>query len=1200
VPDISGFYLQISELGICRRRNRRAIKQTEIKSKKNLDKQPKTRYVISIIHDWEDSVPTIFDNIAQSLLPTLKETLEDAYRADFCVGYFNLRGWRQLDARIEEWTGGAGAQCRLLVGMQRPPEANLRAAFSFRRDKNLIDNQRANQLKKEMAETFRRQLVIGAPTNADEAGLRRLAQQLKSRRVQVKLHLRHPLHAKLYLLFRKDQVAPIIGYLGSSNLTFSGLSGQGELNIDVVDKDAAGKLARWFEERWQDNFCIDISDELAEIIDESWAGERLIPPYHIYLKMAYHLSREARAGLTEFSIPHEFGDQLFEFQTAAVKIAARHLNQRGGVLIGDVVGLGKTIMATALAKIFEEDYFAETLIICPRNLVSMWEWYVAEYRLHAKVLSITMAQTKLPELRRYRLVLIDESHNLRNREGKRYRAIQEYIQQNDSRCILLSATPYNKSYLDLSSQLRLFLPEDADLGIRPEQLLREIGEVEFAVRHQANLRSLEAFEKSEFADDWRDLMSLFMVRRTRGFIRDNYTETDPANGRPYLRFADGSRAYFPTRRPRRVDFILNPDDPNDQYARLYADNVVDTINDLNLPRYGLGNYVHPQPAKPPSKAEQQLLDDLSRGGRRLMGFSRTNLFKRLESSGHAFLLSLERHILRNFIFIHALENGRPLPIGTQGVQMLDSRFEDADADAVDYQSDHLFDSDANETELKTPVPAAESPRTTAAFQAQAAAVYAAYAGPYRKRFRWVRADLLRTRALLRDLRADAENLRRILQEVGEWRPAQDAQLDALHQLLTETHPDEKVLIFSQFADTVDYLATQLAARGVTAVAGVTGGAADPTRLAWRFSPRSNNKQNDITSEEELRVLIATDVLSEGQNLQDAHIVVNFDLPWAIIRLIQRVGRVDRIGQQAEEILAYAFWPAEGIERIIRLRERLRSRLTQNQEVVGSDERFFEDDDPAASEETQPLRDLYHERIGVLDKEPEGEIDLVSHAYQIWKNATDANPALRRVVEQLPDQVYGSKRHDPSPQHGPAGALVYMQTPQGHSALAWVDEEGNSVTESQFAILEAAACTLETPALPRPAGHHARVATAVQQLLTENKFVGGQLGRPSGARHKTYARLDEYVRALQGQLWANHPHTKTLAKALQQIYQFPLRETAKEKLNRQLRSGVQDEQLAQLVVTLYEEDKLCLVQEDHTPGEPQIVCSLALRADTGEV
>ncbi len=258
----------------------------------------------------------------------------------------------------------------------------------------------------------------------------------------VKLFLRHPLHAKLYLLFRPDPINPTVGYLGSSNLTFAGLVQQGELNIDVLDGDACQKLAKWFEDRWNDRWCVDISKELAQIIEESWAREELLPPYHIYVKMAYHLSQEARAGLSEFQIPRDFGERLFDFQIAAVKIAAHHLNNRGGVLIGDVVGLGKTLMATALARIFEDDYDIETLILCPKNLVSMWEDYRERYRLRGKVLSISQVIKVLPTLRRYRLVVIDESQNLRNREGRRYRAIQEYVRQNESRCILLSATPY--------------------------------------------------------------------------------------------------------------------------------------------------------------------------------------------------------------------------------------------------------------------------------------------------------------------------------------------------------------------------------------------------------------------------------------------------------------------------------------------------------------------------------------------------------------------------------------------------------------------------------------------------------------------------------------------------------------------------------------------------------------------------------------
>ena len=242
-------------------------------------------------------MPRIFDNIEQRLLPALQETLKVADHADFCVGYFNLRGWKQLDGLVERWTGGEGSCCRLLVGMQRLPDEELRQALTLAKRTDEIDNQTALRLKKKLAEDFRAQLAIGAPTNDDETGLRRLARQIKAKKVVVKLYLRHLLHAKLYLLFRPDPVNPSIGFLGSSNLTIAGLSQQGELNVDVLDHDACQKLAKWFEDRWNDRWCVDISEELVEIIEASWAREEPIPPYHIYIKIAYHLSQEARAGL---------------------------------------------------------------------------------------------------------------------------------------------------------------------------------------------------------------------------------------------------------------------------------------------------------------------------------------------------------------------------------------------------------------------------------------------------------------------------------------------------------------------------------------------------------------------------------------------------------------------------------------------------------------------------------------------------------------------------------------------------------------------------------------------------------------------------------------------------------------------------------------------------------------------------------------
>ena len=1108
----------------------------------------------------------IFDNIESHLLPALTTSMEKSYRADFCVGYFNLYGWRMVDKFIEPWKGGEGNCCRLLVGMQRLPSEDFLASRKIFSKHAPLDNQTASQMKNEIAKEFHKQLITGAPSNDDEAGLRRLVQQIKSKKLIVKLFLKHPLHSKLYLLFQSNPIDPIVGYVGSSNLTLSGLAYQGELNVDVDEQGACEQLSKWFLDRWTDQWCVDISDNLVKIIEDSWAREDLIPPFHIYIKIAYHLSQEARAGSMDFRIPSVFGGKLLDFQIAAVKIAAQHINRNGGVIIGDVVGLGKTLMASALVKIFEDDYGFETLIICPKNLTTMWEDYCEKYFLRATVLSISQSIKRLPKLRRHRLVVIDESHNLRNRSGKRFRAIQKYIRENESKCILLSATPYNKTYLDLSNQLRLFIPEDENLGIRPEYLLNEIGESEFIQRYQTSSHTLLAFDYSEHSNDWKELMRLYLVRRTRSFIQENYALTDPISGRKFLTFEDGSRSYFPVRIPKMVSFEINQ-----QYSRLFADDVVETVNSLNLPRYGLGNYIRESIPEELPNDEQRILEDLSRAGRRLMGFCRTNLFKRLESSGYVFLLSLKRHILRNFVFLHAIENSVPLPLGSTDTGLLDTHSFDGDSDSsIGSASD--YEDDEHESEPSSLIDESD-------FRNRAAQIYRLYSTNYRNRFRWLNSHHF-SADLKNDLISDSKKLRNILNIFGDWIADEDSKLDALYHLLTDDNPTKKVLIFSQFADTVRYLERELQSRGTTRIAAVTGGSNDPTEIAHRFSPVSNEKGDTV--EEQLRVLIATDVLSEGQNLQDCAIVVNYDLPWAIIRLIQRAGRVDRIGQQSPEIICYSFLPADGIERLIQLRSRVHNRLSENAEVVGSDEAFFED------EGTRVIHDLYHEKSGIFDGEDETDVDLSSYAYQIWKNAIKEDPTLEKKIQSLQNVVNSSKEiklHTDCP----SGTIVYIQTKQTHDTLVWVNSEGEIVSENQFNILNAAKCAVDTEALPHHTKHHELVLKAVKHTLRGRKNVGGQLGRPSSARFRTYKRLISLYETKKSSQF----DSGTLERVIDEIYRYPLRDDAADTLNRQIRAGISDEGLASLVIKRSDEGRLCQMHEEERFEEPRIICSMGL-------
>ena len=1124
----------------------------------------------------------IFDNIQQDLLGALRSSLSVSKRADFCVGYLNLRGWQAVDDLVQPWNPQNGQVCRVLVGMQRPPHDEIRALYSQTPDEGLIDNATASRLKMQFASHLREQITLGIPTGQDEAGLRRLARQLRSGQVIVKLFLPYPLHAKLYLLFRDDVNNPITGFVGSSNLTLAGLSKHGELNVDVLDHLGTQHLSKWFDARWADRWALDVSADLATIIENSWAREEAISPYHIYLNIAYHLSTEARAGLSQFRLPARFEQELFEFQKSAVKIAARHLHRRGGVMIGDVVGLGKTMMATALARMFEDDLGYETLIICPKNLEPMWEHYRTEYGLRGMVLPVSQVTKKLPNLKRYRLVLIDESHNLRNREGRRYKAIAEYIKSCDAKVILLTATPYNKTKHDLSAQLRLFIDEKANIGIRPERHMRKYGisEAEFERKNQCRVHSILAIEKSDEFDDWRELIRLYMVRRTRSFILQHYTEADK-HGRRFISGKDGEKRYFPVRKPLSVTFAVDESDTADRYARLYSREVVDQINALHVPRYGLGLYLNPQEEKQASPSERKILENLGRAGKRLMGFCRTNLFKRLESNGFSFLQSIDRHVLRNQVYLYAIENGLDLPLGVLDAGLLDIERVDEDAEGLEGDTEDLLDGLFDAVTDEDGVPSD---------MARAKAVYEQYVRDYKKRFKWIRPTLFKAK-LAEDLAHDTQRLTELLNSQGPWDADRDHKWQALHKLLTQTHGKDKVLIFTQFADTARYLAREARKAGIGHVALATGASADPYDIACRFSPKSNNKS--VSKADEVRVLICTDVLSEGQNLQDSNVVVNFDLPWAIIRLIQRAGRVDRIGQRAEEIHCYSFLPADGVEQLIQLRSRIRQRLKENAEVVGTDEAFFEDDDAAT------IRDLYTEKQGVLD-DSDDEVDLASYAWQIWKQATQDNADLARAVEALPPVVYSAKGFALDESRFPllgadaakGGALVYVKSPEGNDHLAWVGANGKTVTESQFTVLRAAECEPGTPAVPRLPQHHDLVATGLQLAVSQDKAVGGGLGRPSSPRRRTYERLKAYATEQMQTLFRD----EELERALDDMYQRPLLETAADMLNRLTRSGVNDEELADAVKSLREEGRLTYAEDDAALREPRVVCSLGLVAE----
>jgi len=194
---------------------------------------------------------------------------------------------------------------------------------------------------------------------------------------------------------------------------------------------------------------------------------------------------------------------------------------------------------------------------------------------------------------------------------------------------------------------------------------------------------------------------------------------------------------------------------------------------------------------------------------------------------------------------------------------------------------------------------------------------------------------------------------------------------------------------------------------------------------------------------------------------------------------------------------------------------------------------------------------------------------------------------------MPNVVYSTKAHQ-STSDRPEGALVYLRTGEGNDALAWIDTEGNSVTESQFTILKAAECAPDTRALPRAEDHHELVTQGIQLIVETEKSVGGQLGRPSGARFRTYERLKADAETIKGTLFGS----TDLLKTIEDIYKYPLLQSAADTLNRQLKSGIGNQALAELVVALRADARLCRASEAVESNEPQVICSLGLRSVHG--
>jgi superfamily II DNA or RNA helicase len=758
---------------------------------------------------------------------------------------------------------------------------------------------------------------------------------LKRDSVQVRRHDKGFLHAKCWLFYSDrpgqqmlfDRFRPILAIVGSSNFTIPGLTSNRELNLahkvlldttDVEDRNAAYAvswltdtkpseritvenrqllksevgaraiidLESWYERQWTDG--IDFKQEMISLLDASKFGAKEYTPYQVYMKALYEYFRDELGG--EAPSDTRSAVNLAEFQEDAVKKARKILSRYDGIMIADSVGLGKTWIGKKLLEDFAYHMRQKALVVCPASLREMWERELAEASIATTVLSqeeLGREEFDPSSWGDADIVLVDESHNFRNPNSQRYGKMELLLGANGGRgrdagrkkVILLTATPINNDLFDLYNQFCLITRGD-----RSYFSSCGIGDL-----YRYFLKARRDFRAGDGVFALFNLLEEVVIRRTRPFIRKAYPTASFRKREPDGSWAD-QPVRFPERKLKTIYYDLEA-----AYAGIY-DEVVTGIESLRLAPYNLEDY---------KKAGVEV--DRFEAGREeaLVGIFKSRYLKRFESSIEGFRISIRRALA----FLKTFES-----------YILDGRL----IKSTDFHKLIGFLSSEDEEDDATPVSLADE--IDANEEARA----------FVETLGIVDATTYNLRKLHEAVQHDVEVLSDIWQRVKDIGPEKDAKLARLKSLLSKDLKGKKVLLFSYYKDTARYLYRHLghpddpaAARFRKSLGGISvrrmdsgADSKERLRIIQGFAPKANGQPDWVGTEKEIDVLISTDVLSEGQNLQDCGYLVNYDLHWNPTRMVQRAGRIDRIGTDFETLWIYNMFPDQGLERLLRLVESL--------------------------------------------------------------------------------------------------------------------------------------------------------------------------------------------------------------------------------------------------------------------------------------
>lgn len=777
-----------------------------------------------------------------------------------------------------------------------------------------------------------------------EDGMYLMVQDLLDKKLELRAHPSKKIHAKIYVLYPDNfnQYSQSMAITGSSNLSGNGLGitqdKQYEFNVKLDRYDDVKFAKDEFEQLWKESEGCEItSEDIKAAIDRTYLkGD--VPPYDLYIKMLmeYYADRVLETDSADpFDMPE--GYTKYDYQMDAVIEGYQKLIRYDGFFLSDVVGLGKTIVATMIAKKFliENGYeHTKILVVYPPAVEQNWKSTFKDFGIdkYAKFITNGSLSKVLDEedynywnAEEYDLILVDEAHKFRSHTTSAFEQLQEIckmprleagnIPGYKKKVMLISATPMNNSPADIYNEILLFqdprhctIDGVSNLTAFFSPLIKE-----FKRLRKNNNTSIEDFKR--LAEKVRDrIIKPLTVRRTRTDIESIPRYNKDVNGFPKVEHP-----------------IENQYELNEHLANLFEQAIQILDKKLTYARYQAIAYLKPEVAN-------GLYDNAELISRSLAGIRKNGLVKRLESSFYAFQVSIEN-------FHQANQN------------MIDMFDNDKVYIAPDLDINLLLESGLSEEEIeeKLNAKASNNPKN---------AIF--HAADFRPEF----IDMLHNdQAILEQMSADWK-------DISDEDDSKFAKFNELlkHELFrTDRNPEKKLVVFSESVDTVDYLKRRINRKDVLVISAQNRNKQFKT-IRENFDANYKQKLN------EYNIILTTDVLAEGVNLHRSNVIVNYDTPWNSTRLMQRIGRVNRIGSASKHIYNYVFYPSREGNKQINLNQIALSKIQSFHSTFGEDNQIYSQEEII----DRNLSKLFDEGVNEQKKDINKELPFYEELRTLFK------------------------------------------------------------------------------------------------------------------------------------------------------------------------------------------------------------------------